>query len=182
VIEPASSGRAKCRGCRRAIAKGELRMGELILNPYGEGEAKVWFHLVCGACRRPEVFQGILDAAGGELPGEVDPFVLEAVEHGQQSRRLERMAGVQRAPSGRARCRHCRQSIGKDSWRFVLEIWEDGRFAQAGFAHIECGPEYFELDDREHLARRIRRLAGPDQTPEELDDVAELLQPQGVQP
>ena len=39
VIEPASSGRAKCRGCGRAIAKGELRLGERLPNPFtDEGE------------------------------------------------------------------------------------------------------------------------------------------------
>jgi hypothetical protein len=45
VIEPASSGRAKCRGCDRPIAKGELRFGERQPNAFGEGEMTLWFHL-----------------------------------------------------------------------------------------------------------------------------------------
>ena len=56
VIEPASSGRAKCRSCDQPIAKGELRFGERQPNAFGEGEMTLWFHLPCAAYARPEPF------------------------------------------------------------------------------------------------------------------------------
>ena len=56
VIEPASSARAKCRGCGRPIAKGILRLGERLPNPFGEGEMTLWFHLPCAAFKRPQPF------------------------------------------------------------------------------------------------------------------------------
>ena len=63
VIEPASSGRAKCRGCEQKIAKGELRLGEKLPNPYGEGEMTLWFHPLCGAFKRPEVLLEAMEEA-----------------------------------------------------------------------------------------------------------------------
>ena len=43
VFEPAPTGRAKCRGCGRPIAQGDLRFGERIPNPFAEGETTLWF-------------------------------------------------------------------------------------------------------------------------------------------
>ena len=48
VIEAAPTGRAKCRGCGRAIARGELRFGERLPNAYGEGIALHADHLTGG--------------------------------------------------------------------------------------------------------------------------------------
>ena len=39
VIEPAPTGRAKCRGCGEKIGAGELRFGESLPNPFAEGES-----------------------------------------------------------------------------------------------------------------------------------------------
>jgi poly [ADP-ribose] polymerase len=176
VIEPATSGRAKCRGCRQAIAKGQPRLGERMLNPYGEGEATVWFHLLCGACRRPETFAEARTEHGEEL--EDGAFLDRAVALGLEHRRLPRLAGVQRSPSSRARCRHCRETIAKDAWRFVLEMWEDGRFGPIGFIHVACGPGYFETHDVEHLVDRTRRLV-PDLSEGDLAEIRVLLSEEG---
>ena len=62
VIEPASSGRAKCRGCGERIAKDALRLGERLPNLFGEGEMTLWFHLPCAAYKRPEPFLEALQA------------------------------------------------------------------------------------------------------------------------
>src|SRR6478736_6926755 len=56
VIEPATSARAKCRGCDQKIDKGELRFGERQPNAFGEGEMTLWFHVPCAAFKRPEPF------------------------------------------------------------------------------------------------------------------------------
>src|SRR6185295_11671390 len=41
LIEPAPTGRAKCRGCDARIAAGELRFGEVVPNPFAEAEARL---------------------------------------------------------------------------------------------------------------------------------------------
>ena len=59
LIERASSARATCRGCGAKIAKGELRFGEQLPNPFADGEGALmthWFHMACAAYRRPEAF------------------------------------------------------------------------------------------------------------------------------
>ena len=66
VIEAATSGRAKCRGCGGTIQQGTLRFGERIANPFGGGEVTLWFHLQCAAYRRPEALLVTLD--GANLP------------------------------------------------------------------------------------------------------------------
>ncbi|NIL99791.1 MAG: hypothetical protein GTN89_02335, partial [Acidobacteria bacterium] len=56
VLEPATSGRAKCRGCGQAIKKDEIRLGEKLPNPFAEGEMTHWYHPPCAAFKRPETF------------------------------------------------------------------------------------------------------------------------------
>jgi hypothetical protein len=152
VIETASSGRAKCRACGRMIGKGELRFGEKGPNPFGEGEATYWFHLRCAACKRPEPALAALQAA----PDVIDERdeLLSVAQRGVEHPKLSRIAGVQRSPSGRARCRHCRDTIDKDRFRIALDWWEDGRFGGAGYVHATCAPGYFGAT--EDLALRLR--------------------------
>ena len=45
VIEEAKSGRASCRTCKKAIAKGELRFGEEAPNAFGDTPSMRWHHL-----------------------------------------------------------------------------------------------------------------------------------------
>jgi ribosomal protein L37AE/L43A len=154
VIEPAPTARAKCRGCGAKIDKGELRFGEAAANPFGEGETRYWFHLECGAWRRPEPF---LEALAGTTVAIEHRDRLEAeARAGVEHHRLPRLAAVQRDPSGRARCRNCRETIAKGTWRIALQIWEDSRFSPSGFVHAACAAEYFGTPDAGH---RIARLA-----------------------
>ena len=76
TIEPASSGRAKCRSCDQPIAKGELRLGERQPNAFGDGEMTLWFHLPCGAFSRPEPF---LEAQSAAAAGaQIEPLATAA--------------------------------------------------------------------------------------------------------
>src|SRR5262247_1881016 len=121
VFEPASSGRAKCRGCGQPIAKGELRFGERLPSSYGEGEMTLWFHPLCAAYRRPEAVLATLD----EAPRDVDRAALEAAARGSSThRRLPRVAGAERAPSGQAKCRSCKERIENGAWRIRLAFFE----------------------------------------------------------
>jgi hypothetical protein len=62
-------------------------------------------------------------------------------------RRLSRIDGAERAPSGRAICRSCRQPIERGKWRIRLVFFEEGRFSPGGFVHLDCRKAYFETDE-----------------------------------
>ena len=151
VIEPASSARAKCRGCDRPIAKGELRFGERQPNAFGEGEMTLWFHLPCAAYTRPEPFLEVADAAGNAA-SELTAAARFGIDH----RRVPRIHGAERAPTGRARCRSCKELIAKDEWRIALVFFEDFRFEPGGFVHAGCAQPYFETIE---IVERIRHFS-----------------------
>jgi hypothetical protein len=145
VFEPAASGRAKCRGCGRVIAKGEIRFGERIPNPFAEGEATLWFHPLCAAYKRPESMLEALDQSRAAAP---DAETLERAARGSAAqRRLQRIDGAERSPTGQAKCRHCHEPIGKGEWRIRLVFYEEGRFSPSGFVHLSCRAPYFETGD-----------------------------------
>jgi hypothetical protein len=145
VFEPASSGRAKCRGCGRAIARGEVRFGERLPNPFAEGEMTVWFHPLCAAYKRPDAVLETLAAAPAGVP---EREALERAAHGSLAqRRLPRIDGAEKAPGAQAKCRHCREPIARGTWRIRLVFYQDGRFAPGGFIHLDCRRAYFEADD-----------------------------------
>ena len=145
VFEPASSGRAKCRGCGQTIARGELRFGERLPNPFADGEMTLWFHPLCAAYKRPDaVLQALAEAAAG-VP---DAAALEKAARGSAAhRRLPRIDGAERAPSGQAKCRNCKQRIERGAWRVRLVFFEEGRFMPGGNVHLECREAYFETGD-----------------------------------
>jgi hypothetical protein len=159
VIEHASSGRARCRGCDQPIAKGELRFGERQPNAFGEGEMTLWFHPWCAAYKRPEPFLEGLDAADPALRKEIKGAdrMRAAAEFGITHRRVPRVNGAGRAPTGRARCRHCRELIEKDSWRIGLVFFEEYRFEPSGYIHAACAGPYLETID---IIDRVRHFSG----------------------
>ena len=145
LLEPASSGRSKCRGCARPIQRGELRFGERLPNPFADGEMTLWFHPACAAYKRPEP---LLQALGETLENVPDRERLErAARSSLAHRRLPRIDGAERAPSGQAKCRSCHQPIGRGSWRIRLVFYEEGRFAPGGSVHLDCRKAYFETND-----------------------------------
>jgi len=180
LFEPAPTGRAKCRGCGRPIAKGELRFGERIPNPFAEGEATLWFHPLCAAYKRPEPLLDTVLQSPGSVP---DPEALERAAQGVSvHRRLPRIDGAERAPSSQAKCRSCHEPIPRGAWRIRLVFYEEGRFNPAGFVHLTCRGDYFEgagilapllhfspdlsAEDRAELARACDVAADPASHPE----------------
>lgn len=154
AIEPAASARAKCRACGAPIPAGVLRFGERLPNPFAEGEMTLWFHLECAVFRRPEPLLEALAQRTEPLEGR-ERLEAEA-RRGVEQHRLPRIAGAQRASSGRATCRHCREAIAKDGWRIPLVYFEEGRFTPGGFVHARCAGAYFETTD---ILARIRCFA-----------------------
>ncbi len=172
VIEPAASARAKCRGCGERIASGELRFGESLPNPFAEGETHHWFHLECAAMKRPEPFLEAL--AARTEPLQDSERLAEEARRGVEHRRLPRINGAERDPSGRAQCRHCRQNVAKGAWRISLVFYEEARFSPAGFVHVPCALAYFETTD---VAARLKRFT-PGLTDADLQEIqAELAKP-----
>ena len=151
-LEVASSGRARCRACRSAIAKGEERFAEATPNPVADGESQHYYHLSCAADRRPKAFSallGSLDPARPDLAELAANAALALTHH-----RLERLGVLERAKSARANCRQCRELIEKGAWRVALQPLEDGRLGAWGFIHLGCVAHYVGIKPSfERLAR-----------------------------
>lgn len=178
VIERASSGRAKCRGCEQAIAKGELRFGERQPNAFGEGEMTLWFHPRCAAYKRPEPFLEALsatDTGGGVTRNDIADAdeLAAAAQFGMAHRRVPRINGADRAPTGRARCRHCKELIEKDTWRIVLVFFEEYRFQPSGYVHAACAQDYLETTD---ILDRVRHF-NPELGSADVRDLEQVLKP-----
>ncbi|HET6472106.1 MAG TPA: hypothetical protein VFG38_09695 [Pseudomonadales bacterium] len=158
VIEPALTGRSKCRGCGAAIGQGTLRFGERIANVFGEREATLWFHLQCAAYKRPEALLTVLP--DGRLTEAERARLRADTERSVAHRRLPRIAGADVASGARARCRHCRDTIAKGEWRIALAIFAEGAFHARGFVHVRCARAYFEAPDEVVIERVCRFAAG----------------------
>ncbi len=161
VFEPAASGRSKCRGCGEPLAKGELRFGERLPNPFGEGEVTRWFHPMCAAYKRPEAMLAGLSSAAVEVAHRE---ALDRVGRAAMAQpRLARVDGAERSPTGQARCRHCHEPIERGAWRIRLVFQEEGTFSPGGFIHLGCREAYFETRDiAEQLLHFSPALSGDD--------------------
>ncbi len=176
VIQPATTARAKCRGCGERIAAGELRFGESLPNPFADGETTHWFHLDCAAYKRPEPFLETLEARTEPLD-DAERLTAEA-KRGIAHRRLPRVSGAERASSGRAQCRSCRNPIEKGAWRIPLVFYEEGRFAPSGSIHAACAQVYLETTD---VIPRLKRFS-PRLSDADLGEIrAELQGPEAVE-
>lgn len=168
LIERASSARATCRGCGAKIAKGELRFGEQLPNPFADGENALmthWFHMPCAAYRRPEAFlEGIADTT--EVIDDRATLEHEA-QLGITHRRLPRVSSADHAPTGRATCRACKALIEKSAWRIALVFYEDGRFTPSGYIHATCVKSYIETTE---IRPRLKHFS-PAVTDAELEEI-----------
>jgi hypothetical protein len=145
LFEPAASGRSKCRACGLALPRGALRFGERLPNLFGEGEMTLWFHPRCAAYKRPQPFLQALQATALEIP---EHAALEQIARaGAAHRRLPRIDGAERAPTGQARCRHCHEPIERASWRIRVVFYEEGHFFPGGFLHLACRKPYLETTE-----------------------------------
>ncbi len=178
VIEPAPTGRATCRGCGLKIPAKDLRLGERAPNTYADdgSETTYWYHLACGAFRRPEAFLDAL-AATAAVIDDRERLQREA-QLGVAHHRVPRANVAERASSGRATCQSCREPIEKGAWRISLVFYEDGRFTPAGFVHVGCVDGYFET---RAILERVHH-SSPALTPEDLADFAQALASAPVRP
>ncbi len=170
VIEEAKSGRASCRTCKKPIAKGELRFGEEAPNAFGDTPSLRWHHLTCAADRLPAELKAALDEYPGtvENRAELDQRMTDALAKGRA--KPGGFPYADRAPTGRARCQQCGESIDKDSVRVAVEREIDaGAMVTkgAGYLHPRCVAAHVEASggDKAALVEGLRensRLAPAD--------------------
>jgi len=125
----------------------------------------LWFHLTCAAYARPEPFLEVAASA------EASASLTKTAQFGIDHRRVPRIHGAERAPTGRARCRSCRELIAKDEWRIALVFFEEFRFEPGGFVHAGCAQPYFETID---IVDRIRHYS-PDLGPADIAALEQAL-------
>jgi hypothetical protein len=121
LLESARSSRSKCRTCKRKIEKDKLRLGILLEGPFGTGY--LWHHLVCAARHRIEDVEAAYAQQAFADGLAVPPLAeLQALQEKAEKARAERKEPpyVERAPSGRSKCKHCGEVIPKDELRIVL--------------------------------------------------------------
>jgi hypothetical protein len=165
LFELAPSARSKCRGCSQPIARGDLRFGEKLPNPFAEGEMTLWFHPLCAAYKRPEPLLQVLGETAETVPER--PQLELTARTSLAHRRLPRIDGAERAPSGQAKCRSCKEPIAKSTWRIRLVFYEEGMFTAGGSIHLECARTYFETDG---ILDRVLQFS-PDLKDEERDEL-----------
>ena len=147
VIEEAKSGRASCRTCKKAIAKGELRLGVEQVTQFSDTPSMQWHHLLCAAAKLPAELKEAMAAYEGEIANkaELEQAMADAIKKG--GAKPGGFPHVDRAPTGRAKCMQCEEPIAKDSWRVAVEREVDtGSFQtrSAGYLHPKCVAENLE--------------------------------------
>lgn len=156
IIEEAKSGRAGCRTCRKPIAKGELRFGEEVDNQFGEeGDRSYrWHHLACAAGAKSDELRATLQAHPGtppipdELRAELEKTMSEA-----DAKKPPPYPHADKAPSGRAKCQGCGETIPKAGVRiaFEREIERGGSVMKgAGYLHPKCAAAFMEEQGMTH--------------------------------
>ena len=166
-IEIAPSGRAKCRGCKEAIPKGEVRFGEVYDSAFTGGEAVRWWHLACAAKKLPTELEAAMKKYAGEIPNRAD--VEKAIEAGKKGGKGGAKAPLPHAdlaPTGRAKCISCGEPLEKDSLRVAVEREIEAPsgmpMKSAGYLHPGCATAWAEQQgqDPEQLVEAVLANSG----------------------
>jgi poly [ADP-ribose] polymerase len=151
IIEEAKSGRASCRTCKKAIAKGELRFGEEFDSQFADGGASHrWHHLACAAAALPDALTATLATYTGELPDRA--ALDQQIAEGRKKTRPASFPYFDWAPTGRARCLACQVAIDKGALRVAVErTLEVGMQTSkgAGYLHPGCVATHLEKEKLE---------------------------------
>ncbi len=173
LIEEAKSGRASCRTCRKAIAKGELRFGEEFDSQFNEGgSSHRWHHLACAAGALPDALTQALGEHTGDLPDRAK--LEELIAKGKKNTKPGAFPYADRAPTGRAKCLFCESPVEKGSLRIAVERQVDtGAFVTkgAGYLHPACAGEQLDRDGIEHEGFKASLRANSRLESGELDQV-----------
>lgn len=186
VIEVAKSGRAGCRTCKKPIPKDELRFGEEFANAFSaDGEmGHRWHHMKCAAEKLPNKLKDAMGAYEGEIPTELRTELEQIADEAakKQKGKSDAFPYVDLAPTGRAKCIQCRETLEKGQPRVAVERELDaGGMTRmgAGYLHPGCAAAYAEANGQgpvEELVAGIRKHTTAI-TGEELDRVLAEVSP-----
>jgi hypothetical protein len=103
------------------ISKGALRLGVRIEGPFGPGF--LWHHLNCAAKRQMDRVEEAYALLGPDPEFQVPPIqdlrqMVEKAEKKKQERKT--VPYVEKAPTGRSKCKRCGQAIEKGSFRIAV--------------------------------------------------------------
>jgi poly [ADP-ribose] polymerase len=166
VIEEAKSGRASCRTCKKAIGKGELRLGVETQTQFSDTPSMQWHHLLCAAGKLPVELKEALDTYEGDVDNraDLDKAMEDAIKKGNA--KPGGFPYTDKAPTGRAKCMECDETIEKGAFRVAVEREVDtGGFMRRtpGYLHPGCVAANLEnvggsLDDLLEGVRKNSRI------------------------
>jgi len=161
--EYAKSGRAKCKGCKVEIPKGDLRLAAMTQSPFFDGKQASWFHSNCFFTRnRPTAVGEIahFDSLRWEDQEKITKRIAEGpgavVEGAKKGKAGSKKGGkgevtddtllkdfrTEYAKSGAAKCRICEEKIAKGEVRICKKDYDDDRAKQYGpldrWHHLAC--------------------------------------------
>ncbi|HJK92881.1 MAG TPA: hypothetical protein RMH85_10825 [Polyangiaceae bacterium LLY-WYZ-15_(1-7)] len=141
IIEPAKSGRARCKTTGDKIPKGELRFGEAFVNTFSSSGSigYRWHKLEAAAKRFPKKVKKALEAYEGEVPEreKLEGILAEALE--KEASKPGGYPYADHAPTGRATCIVTGEKIPKGSVRVAVEREIDtGSFVRKGPGYMRA--------------------------------------------
>lgn len=158
IIEVAKTGRASCRICKKAIAKGDLRLGVEVPNQFNEGEmTHQWHHLQCAAEKKPGPLKEALESTTVEVPDK--EALLKTIGESAKKVKPSTYPYAERAPTGRSTCMQCSEAIPKGELRIAVEREVDtGAFVTkgAGYLHPACALEHV-AESQESFLEKLKK-------------------------
>ncbi len=162
-LEVSPSGRAGCRGCKKPVAKGEVRFAESFTLPGAEDVSYRYWHLPCAAVKLGANLKTALDAYEGELPerAAIELAIANAPKKAGKDRPLPH---ADRAPTARAKCIQCGEAIEKASLRIGIQREADaGSFARGpSYLHPPCAIAYVQESGEDVEAWKTTMIANSD--------------------
>jgi hypothetical protein len=161
-IEVSPSGRATCKSCKQAIAKGELRFGEAFQGGFSDEPAYRWHHLACAASKLAPLLAPVLAVYPGAVPDKAALEAAMAEGRKKGGGKASAFPNADRAPTGRAKCVACEAAIEKGAFRVAIEREVDtGSFVTKGpgYLHPKCALGFVEdggLDEPEAWLAKVR--------------------------
>ena len=151
-IEPAKSGRSKCRECQEKIQKDILRVG--IPYPFTTPKGEVitsyrYYHLECTPSYSiPDVISALKekpledDDQQNEILEQLKQKFEKSPSKGSRSGPRRSYPFIERSKSSRGKCKQCDMKIEKSELRVaeptLVELDDDRKFTSNHYFHINC--------------------------------------------
>ncbi|MEQ1571530.1 MAG: hypothetical protein ABMA64_38235 [Myxococcota bacterium] len=148
-LEVSPSGRARCRGCKEAVGKGEIRFCESFDSAFADGESYRYWHLLCAAKKLPVQVRQVMAEFADPIPNkaEVEAELANPSKKGKGAAKAP-FPHADIAPTGRARCMGCDEPLEKGSIRVAVERETETPTGMtvrgAGYLHPACALTWAE--------------------------------------